>query len=143
MVVAETEDVAYDLIHEHDYRYLVAYDHTDLSPLERWHYVAALDRNLYALGDEREEVGNAPLVATSLRPPAAARTIGPLTLVCDGRVRVVPVPTSGAWLSFAGRDASARLWASDDLAGVPLRRYAWVDGRLARAGEVALRCTRT
>jgi hypothetical protein len=40
-------------------------------------------------------------------------------------------------------DASARLWASsDELAGVPLRRYAWVDVRLARAGEVALRCTR-
>jgi MFS family permease len=142
MVVAETEDVAYDLIREHDYRYFVAYDHKDLRPLERWRYVAALDRNLYALGDERADVEEAPLVATSVRP-ASARAVRPLTLVCDGRTRVVPVPMSGAWLSFAGPDASARLWASDELAGVPLRRYAWVDGRLARAGEVALRCTRT
>jgi hypothetical protein len=142
MVVAETEDVAYDLIRERDYRYFVAYDHTDLRPLERWRYVAALDRNLYALSDQRREVGNASLVATNVRP-ASARTPRPLTLVCDGRTRVVPIPASGAWLSFAGPDASARLWASsDELAGVPLRRYAWVDVRLARAGEVALRCTR-
>jgi hypothetical protein len=132
MVVAQTEHVAYDLMREHDYRFLVAYDGADLSPLDRWPYLGALDRNLYALGDGPAEVSEAPLVVTNQAPPHPARRI---EIACDGSAKTVP---AGTWLDLTRADPAARLRVSDELAALPLRRYAWVTG----SGVARLRCSR-
>lgn len=138
MVVTQTEDVAYDLIREHDYRYLVAFDDADLRPLDRWPYLGALDRDLYALGDETAGLSGAEFVVTD-ESPGRARSV---EISCDGGEITTPVEAAGSWLRFSQADPTARIAVSQDLATLPLRHYAWISAARATNGRARLRCTR-
>jgi hypothetical protein len=138
MVVAQTEDVAYDLIRRHDYRHFVAYDDADLRPLDRWPYLGALDRNLYALGDDRAELSGAEFAVTHEAPGRARR----VEIACNGGTVTVAIEPSGTWLDLGRTDPTARIAISEDLAALPLRRYTWISAARARDGRARVRCTR-
>jgi hypothetical protein len=124
MVVPWTEDVAFDLIHENGYRFLVADENADLSPLERWPYVGALDRNVYALGNDATQLSQARFAVTDAGP-ATAFTPRPLRIRCGEPVSLRAHDT-GTWLRLSAAMPSARLRVSDELGALPARRYAWI-----------------
>ena len=72
MAVRATEEAtAYDLMHEQGYDYFLSAgpQRGDLERLNRWRYVGALDRNLYALADR-----TAGLAIGSLSRPTTCRS---------------------------------------------------------------------
>ncbi|HUG64667.1 MAG TPA: glycosyltransferase family 39 protein, partial [Gaiellaceae bacterium] len=141
MVTGHTRDVAFDLIRSDDYRYLVVHDpaNADLEPLGRWTLLGALDRNLYALADTRNELGNAQFVVSDVAAvPSVAQA--PTEIPC-GRSFSLRSRAPGTWLSFAPAGASARIAVSDEIAPLPVRRYAWLDADLAHGDRFMLTCS--
>jgi hypothetical protein len=143
MVVPQTGwSVAYDLMHAQRYRYFLHADpgHGDLAQLDRWRFVGALDRNLYALADEPKDLSGALAVTTDQRPVYSTSTKGPFSMKC-GRSKSVHVGPQGAWVEFAPTRSWAQVVVSDALAALPVRRALYVAPDLSsNGGRLTIGC---
>ena len=149
MAVAATEQsIAYDLMHEQGYRYFLSADpeNGDLERLNRWRFVAVLDRNLYALADRTADLSPSLAVATD-DPNVLPRVSGlpraepkSLRITCE-RPTTIRSGSLGTWIRFATPiEPRAQLTVSSELAPLPVRRFVYVAPELASGGKLTLTC---
>ena len=149
MAVRATEEgIAYDLMHEQGYRYFLSADpeHGDLERLNRWRFVGALDRNLYALADRPTNLSGSLAIAFD-DPSGLPKFIGSRPPETEGLRITCERPTSirsgaqGTWMRFAtGYEPRAQLTVSSELAPIPVRRFVYAAPQLASGGKLTLTC---
>jgi Dolichyl-phosphate-mannose-protein mannosyltransferase len=144
MVVSRNEDVSYDLIHRHDYRYFVVADASvDLTPLTRWRWVGALGPRTYGIADAATELPKAQFAATNERRAAlsAARALRRGFRIRCGEPRRIPSGARGTLILTSNPAPAGRVSVTDELAPLPTRRAIFVGPQVARAGVLTLECS--
>lgn len=144
MAVRTTEErIAYDLMHQQGYRYFLSADpqHGDLERLDRWRFVGALDRNLYALADRPAELSESLALTTDY---AAVVNADPdetqaREISCDKPVSIRS-GAHGTWIRFAPSEPRAQVTVSSELAPLPVRGALYVGPELSSKGLVTLTC---
>ena len=143
MAVRATEEAtAYDLMHEQGYDYFLSAgpQRGDLERLNRWRYVGALDRNLYALADRTAGLADWLTVATDDMPLVPGRSVTRHLRLRCGRPGSIRSGAKGTWIFFAPSEPRAQLTVSTELAPLPVRRAVYVASALASGGRLALTC---
>jgi Dolichyl-phosphate-mannose-protein mannosyltransferase len=144
MVVDRREQVVLDTLHRDGYHRLLVNkpEETDLRPLERWRWLASVSENVYGVADSLGELPSSPLLATDAADVASGQALRRgVHVACTGVSTRVPSGTQGTLVRVSDPRAETRMWVSDQLAPLPVRRAILVAPELATNGTVALRCT--
>jgi hypothetical protein len=151
MVVDANVPFAYDLVRDGAYRHLLVAEprEADLRFIDRWAWIGALTKHVYAIADDPSELSSAQVATTNERAGVEAHiaratvlTGAPSRVQCDRPIRL-PAGSRGTWIELASPPETARIAVSAALAPLPARRFVFVSSEFANAGRLPMTCTGT
>jgi hypothetical protein len=144
MVPVRNQEVAYDLMYRHGYRFLLASSPatSDLTRFARWRWIGALGPHTYALSATTAPPSSPFLATNDLRSAprhaSGARRIGWL---CKRKLRLSP--DRATWIVLEPPEPLARVSVAQSLAPLPARRVIFVAPAATRGERPSLSCSGT